>query len=133
MLHIGRMGSALLASMVLYLKLKNIPIVTIINRLITPFTSPFPISIVHNLFVSLTITNHNRACCIPKNFNFYKRNSCIDSNPIWFFRSSLPLISHLRNSLSNICFAHSYYFFRNRDRMGVPSFLIKLFFKLASL
>ena len=115
------MGSALLASMVLYLKLKNIPVVTIINRLVTPLTSPFPISIVHNLFVALTITNHNGACCITKIFIFYERNSCTDSNPIWLFRSPLPLISDLRNSLSNICSAHSYYFSGNRDRRGVPS------------
>ena len=127
------MGSALLASMVLYLKLKNIPVVTIINRLVTPLTSPFPISIVHNLFVALTITNHNGACCITKNFNFYERNSCTDSNLIWLLRSPLPLISDLRNSLSNICSAHSYYFSGNRDRRGVPSFLVKPFFKLASL
>ena len=127
------MRSTLLASMVLYLKLKNIPRVTIINRLIIPLISPFPISIVYNLFVSLTITNHNGACCIPKNFNFYERNSCIDSNPIWLFRSSLPLISNLRNSLSNIYSTHSYYFSRNRDRRGVPSFLAKPFFKLVSL
>ena len=91
------MGSALLASMVLYLKLNNIPVVTIINRLITPLTSPFPISIVHNLFVALTITNHNGACCITKIFYFYERNNCTDSNPIWLFRSPLPLISDLRN------------------------------------
>uniref|UniRef100_A0A7C9A3W7 Uncharacterized protein n=1 Tax=Opuntia streptacantha TaxID=393608 RepID=A0A7C9A3W7_OPUST len=119
--------------MILYLKLEDVSVVTFINRLITSITPPFSISIICNLFITLSFTDQNRACCIAKVVCLHKRQSSTNSDPIRLFRGPQLLIFNMRQGFPDIGPNHTCCLPRNGNRRGTPTLPLKPFPQTASL